>query len=153
VPDVHDRATRSRNMSAIKAKDTKPELMIRKILHGAGFRYRLHDKSLPRKPDLVFPKYNAVIFVHGCFWHKHQCHLFKWPGSRKEFWQAKINRNAEKDAESIKALQKSGWRTMTVWECCLKGKQKMEAEKLAKTIGAWLRSSSAELTLAGKEAA
>ena len=93
MADVVDRKTRSRMMSGIRGKNTRPELLIRKGLHARGFRFRLHDKRLPGKPDLVLPKYSAVIFVHGCFWHGHDCHLFKWPQSRREFWRKKITRN------------------------------------------------------------
>ena len=113
--DVVDRKTRSRMMSGIRGKNTRPELLIRKGLHARGFRFRLHDKRLPGKPDLVLPKYSAVIFVHGCFWHGHDCHLFKWPQSRREFWRKKITRNKVKDAESYVSLKKEGWYILTIW--------------------------------------
>ena len=97
MTDVVNKQTRSRMMSGIKSKNTKPELIIRKALFKKGFRFKLHDKSLPGKPDLVLPKYDAVIFIHGCFWHQHNCHLFKWPSTRPEFWETKIHRNVEVD--------------------------------------------------------
>mgnify|MGYP001813680444 FL=1 len=122
MADVVDRKTRSRMMSGIRGKNTRPELLIRKGLHARGFRFRLHDKRLPGKPDLVLPKYSAVIFVHGCFWHGHDCHLFKWPQSRREFWRKKITRNKVKDAESYVSLKKEGWYILTIWECALKGR-------------------------------
>lgn len=109
-------------MAAIKGKDTKPEMMIRKNLHAAGFRYRLHVKDLPGKPDLVLPKYNAVIFVHGCFWHMHDCSQFKLPKSNQEFWANKLTRNKDNDKNYKTQLLLSGWRVCSVWECNLKNK-------------------------------
>lgn len=125
-------------MSGIKGADTKPELIIRSGLHRRGFRFRLHDKKLPGKPDLVLPKYNAVIFVNGCFWHKHDCHLFKWPKTRQEFWRKKISGNAERDERNVQALLDDGWRVMTVWECALKGKtRRTEVEAIDLTAN-WI---------------
>lgn len=135
-------------MSGIRGKNTKPELMIRKALHARGFRYRLHCK-LPGKPDLCLPKYRAVIFVHGCFWHGHDCHLFKWPSTRPEFWRAKITRNQELDAAVRAKLLADGWRVMQVWECALKGRQAAMLDSVAASVAAWLHSdeSEAEITL------
>ena len=138
MADVHTNEVRSKNMAAIKAKDTKPELYIRKALFKKGFRYKLHDKKLPGKPDLVFPKYKAVIFVHGCFWHGHDCHLFKWPSTRPDFWYQKIKRNIEVDKNNYKKLKKYGWRVLTIWECALKGKTRKPAEKIIDEAGNWL---------------
>lgn len=138
--DIVDKETRSRMMSGIRGSDTQPELAVRKVLHARGFRYRLHGKSLPGKPDLVFPKYNAVIFVHGCFWHMHQCHLFKWPSTRTEFWKEKISANHERDQKTIQALRQDGWRVLVIWECVLKGKFKMELSSLINEIEKWLLS-------------
>jgi DNA mismatch endonuclease (patch repair protein) len=119
--DVHDRRTRSYNMSRIKGKDTKPELIVRKFLFGEGFRYRLHVRSLPGKPDLVFPKYRAVIFVHGCFWHGHKgCKYFVPPKTRIEWWINKINSTKKKDVKNALELKKQGWKVISVWECSLK---------------------------------
>lgn len=108
-------------MSQIKATNTKPELLVRKFLHAQGFRYKLHDKTLPGKPDIVLPKYKTIIFIHGCFWHGHtNCKYFKVPQTRTQWWQDKINRNKANDAKAIKALKKEGWKVITVWECKLR---------------------------------
>lgn len=121
MSDVHDTKTRSYNMSQIQAKDTEPEMIVRKFLHANGFRYRLHVKDLPGKPDLVLPKYNSVIFVHGCFWHAHKrCKYFKIPESRTEFWKNKLLANRERDRQNIKELKNRGWNVIVVWECELK---------------------------------
>ena len=138
MTDVVDKKTRSRMMSGIRSKNTKPELLIRKALFSKGFRYKLHDKSLPGKPDLVFPKYNAVIFIHGCFWHGHDCHLFKWPSTRREFWKTKITRNQEVDARNYKALKEEGWRILTIWECSIKGKNQIGVENVVDRAENWL---------------
>lgn len=108
---------RSRNMAAIKSKNTRPELKIRKILHKLGYRYRLHVKNLPGCPDLYFPKYNAVIFVHGCFWHHHDCKYFKWPKTNAVFWRKKILANIDKDFINISQLYKLNIRVCIWWEC------------------------------------
>lgn len=112
VTDIVDRLTRSRMMSGIKGKDTKPELIVRRELHKRGYRYKLHDNTLPGKPDVVFPKYKAIIEVHGCFWHKHDCHIFKWPKSKQEFWKAKILGNVARDQKNIAKLNTKGWRVL-----------------------------------------
>lgn len=147
--DVHDAITRSRNMAAIKGHDTKPELRIRKGLHRLGYRYRLHDKTLPGKPDLVLPKHRAAIFVNGCFWHLHDCHLFKWPGTRQDFWQAKIGRNAENDARNLRQLGALGWRVATVWECALKGRGRLPDQKAIQLLDDWLRSGNDSINIRG----
>lgn len=118
--DTVDKATRSRIMGSVRQKDTKPEMVLRKTLHAMGFRYKLHDKSLPGSPDLVFPKYKAVIFVHGCFWHRHGCKQTTTPTTRKEFWNAKFKANIERDKKNVRDLKKAGWRAFVVWECELK---------------------------------
>lgn len=118
MADVHEPETRSYNMSRIQAKDTKPEMIVRKFLHANGFRYRLHVKDLPGKPDLVLPKYNSVIFVHGCFWHAHEgCDYFKIPKTRTEWWKNKLYRNKERDKKNIKSLRREGWNVIIIWEC------------------------------------
>lgn len=127
-------------MSGIRGKNTKPELLIRKALHARGFRYRLHCKDLPGNPDLCLPKYRAVIFVHGCFWHGHGCHLFKWPKTRPEFWREKIERNRTVDEAAISALQPAGWRVATVWECAIKGSGRWSVDELVTVLTAWLES-------------
>ncbi|MGV3613125.1 MAG: very short patch repair endonuclease [Fluviicola sp.] len=121
MPDVHDKETRSYNMSRIRSKDTKPEMLVRKFLFKAGLRYKLHDKSLPGKPDLVFPKYKTVLFIHGCFWHGHEgCKYFVVPKTRTEWWLEKIWNNVEKDNRNILELHLLGWSVLVVWECELK---------------------------------
>lgn len=108
-------------MSRIRSTNTKPEMLVRKFLHANGFRYKLHDKKLPGKPDIVLPKYNTVIFVHGCFWHGHaNCRYFTIPKTRTQWWTDKINTNKANDTKAIKALKKDGWRIITIWECKLK---------------------------------
>ena len=121
MADVHTKKQRSFNMSRIKGKDTKPEMLVRKFLFANGFLYKLHDKKLPGKPDIVLPKYNTVIFVHGCFWHGHaNCKYFTIPKTRTQWWTYKINTNKANDAKAVKALKKDGWKIITVWECKLK---------------------------------
>lgn len=140
MTDVVDPATRSQMMSGIRGKNTKQEVLVRKALFAKGYRYRLHDKKLPGKPDIVLKKYNTVIFVHGCFWHGHNCHLFKWPKTRPEFWKTKINRNKDKDTEVIKKLKNAGWKTITVWECALKGRSKRSLDSVIDKISAAIQS-------------
>jgi DNA mismatch endonuclease (patch repair protein) len=119
--DVHSRETRSYNMSRIKGKNTKPEMLVRKFLHAHGYRYKLHDKSLPGKPDIVLPKYRTVIFIHGCFWHGHKnCKYFVVPKTRTEWWLNKINGNIANDTKAIKALKKDDWKIIILWTCKLK---------------------------------
>jgi DNA mismatch endonuclease, patch repair protein len=125
LADIVAPEIRSRMMQAIRSKDTKPELAIRSGLHALGYRFRLHRRSLPGTPDLVFPSRRAVVFVHGCFWHRHQCHLFKWPKARQGFWRKKIMTNARNDARHLEALREDGWRILVIWECALKGKTRL----------------------------
>ncbi|MBO9620731.1 MAG: DNA mismatch endonuclease Vsr [Niabella sp.] len=121
MADVHNKATRSYNMSRIRSKDTKPEMLVRKFLFANGFRYRLHNKKLPGKPDIVLPKYKTVIFVHGCFWHGHQnCRYFKIPQTRTQWWTNKIDGNIVNDQKAVKALKGAGWKVIVVWGCELK---------------------------------
>lgn len=140
MADVVDAATRSRMMSGIRGKNTRPELLIRKALHARGFRYRLHC-DLPGKPDICLPKHRAVIFVHGCFWHGHDCHLFKWPKTRPEFWCEKIERNRAVDEAALLALREAGWRVATVWECALKGRLRLSPDQVLLELERWLLSS------------
>lgn len=107
-------------MAGIRGKDTKPEVFLRKALHRLGFRYRLGGRGLPGKPDLVFPSLNTVVFVHGCFWHCHECRYFKWPGTNQQFWREKLQGNRARDLRVKKQIQKLGWRILTVWECELR---------------------------------
>ncbi|MBI5308177.1 MAG: DNA mismatch endonuclease Vsr [Planctomycetes bacterium] len=121
MADVHNKKTRSYNMSMIRSKDTKPEILVRKFLFGNGFRYKLHDKMLPGKPDIVFPKYNTVVFIHGCFWHGHNGYkYFVIPKTRRKWWLEKINRHKQLDTENLRKLKKLGWRILTVFECKLR---------------------------------
>lgn len=118
--DNHTKSQRSYNMSRIRSTNSKPEELIRKYLFSQGFRYRKNDKRYPGKPDIVLPKYKTVIFVHGCFWHMHDCGRFVWPSSNTEYWGKKISGNVQRDQEHTQKLQADGWRVITVWECELK---------------------------------
>lgn len=140
MTDMHDKKTRSKNMSAIKGKNTQPELWVRKRLHALGYRYRLHYKSLPGKPDLVLKKYRAVIFIHGCFWHMHECSAFKFPSTRTEWWKTKLESNRERDQRQLKELHSLGWRVLIIWECAIKGRAKLGESKLLYIIETWLHS-------------
>lgn len=128
MADVLTPAQRHLNMSRIRGRDTKPEMIIRRGLHALGFRYRLHDRSLPGRPDMVLPRYRAVIFVNGCFWHGHNCSLFKIPGTNKIFWEDKINTNKERDARAVEHLISLQWRVLLVWECSLRGRSKLKED-------------------------
>jgi DNA mismatch endonuclease (patch repair protein) len=135
MADVHDQATRRRNMAAIRSRDTLPELTLRRTLHGLGYRYRLHVKGLPGRPDIVLPKHRAIVFVHGCFFHMHQCRAFKWPATRAEFWRQKISANAARDRRTEAKLMDQGWRVGIVWECSLRVPRNDVANRLAKWLG------------------
>ena len=139
-------------MSGIRGKNTKPELMIRKALHARGLRYRIHCKELPGNPDLCLPKYRAVIFVHGCFWHGHNCHLFKWPKTRPEFWRAKIERNRAVDEAAKARLLCGGWRVMYIWECSLKDRSAIAIDEVISRVESWVRSEDQEADIALKVA-
>ncbi|KQY63390.1 DNA glycosylase [Ensifer sp. Root142] len=149
MADIVTAEVRSRMMSGIRGTNTKPELLLRKGLHALGFRFRLHDRSLPGKPDIVLPRYKAVIFAHGCFWHGHECHLFKWPSTRPEFWQAKIARNRAVDERTDAALTEAGWRQAIVWECALKGKTRLPLEDVIRSCAEWLKSDQPRLEIRG----
>jgi len=138
--DVVNSETRSRMMAGIQGRNTAPELTVRRGLHGRGYRYRLQVRSLPGRPDLVLPKYKAVIFVNGCFWHRHDCSLFKWPTTRADFWKNKLNGNAERDLRKLAECQSLGWRTLTVWECSLKGKSPEAVSLVIDQVEGWLLS-------------
>jgi DNA mismatch endonuclease (patch repair protein) len=138
MTDIVDRKTRSKMMAGIRGKDTTPELIIRKGLHKAGFRYRLHDKTLPGRPDLVLLRHKAVIFVNGCFWHGHKCAIFKWPSTRTAFWRNKIRGNVERDNRNLRLCKSAGWRVLTIWECSLKGPGRLGAEATVVAASKWL---------------
>lgn len=125
-------------MSGIRGKNTKPEILIRSKLHRQGFRFRLHVRDLPGKPDIVLPRYRAAIFVHGCFWHGHDCPLFKLPSTRRDIWREKIERNQKNDLNAKKLLLDSGWRVGVVWECAIRGADK-DIDGVAQRLGEWLR--------------
>lgn len=147
--DVVPAEVRSRMMAGIRGTNTKPELLLRKGLHARGFRFRLHDRSLPGKPDIVLPRYRAVIFAHGCFWHGHGCHLFKWPSTRPEFWQAKIARNRAVDSRARVALAMAGWRQAIVWECALKGRTRLPPSDVISVCADWLNSGRQSIEIEG----
>ena len=134
MSDVHSKTVRSFNMSRIRGKDTKPEETVRKYLFSHGFRYRKNDARLPGKPDIVLPKYKTVIFVHGCFWHHHNCRYFKWPATNPEFWKQKISGNEQRDRETEKKLYELGWQVVVVWECELKKEKELTLEELVREI-------------------
>lgn len=140
MTDVLTPEQRRLNMSRIHGRDTRPELAIRRALHALGFRYRLHVRDLPGRPDLVLPRYRAVVFVNGCFWHGHSCGLFKVPGTRSDFWKTKIAGNVARDSRAQSALREAGWRVFTVWECALRSAGRREVEEVAGVISTWLDS-------------
>lgn len=149
--DVHSPKQRSFNMSKIRGKDTRPEMMVRGWLWANGYRYRLHRKDLPGSPDIVLPKYRAVFFVHGCFWHRHGCRLTSTPETRKEIWLTKFSKNVSRDKCNIIELLEQSWRVMVIWECSLRRKnsiQEFVAEKIADFLNSETRF--AETDIPGK---
>ncbi|QXI26419.1 very short patch repair endonuclease [Pseudomonas vanderleydeniana] len=138
MTDILSPAERSKRMSRIRSKDTRPELVLRKILHGLGLRYRLHSIRLPGKPDLIFPRYNVVVFVHGCFWHRHaECNIATTPKSNTPFWLEKFEKNVERDIRVRSQLENLGWRVFVVWECELASTKKAQAT--AERLNGWIR--------------
>jgi DNA mismatch endonuclease, patch repair protein len=133
-----DAATRSRIMGRIRSKDTKPELLVRRGLHKRGFRFRLHDRTLPGRPDLILRKHRVAIFVHGCFWHGHDCPLFRWPRTREDFWRTKITTNRDRDERAVAQLVTSGWRVLTVWECAFRGRSESDQNAALDTVAYWI---------------
>lgn len=138
MADVHSQAIRSKNMRAIRNQDTAIEQRIALILKDRGFTYRVQDKTLPGRPDFVLPAEKAIIFVHGCFWHRHHCYLFKMPATRTEFWSGKINSNVERDRRYVEQLREGGWKVLIVWECALRGKLQLEDSALIERLEEWL---------------
>ena len=126
-------------MRAIRTKNTSPEVKVRKLLFAKGLRFRLHVRELPGSPDIVLPKYKVAIFVHGCFWHRHHCHLFKVPQTRSEFWLEKIGKNVTRDSRAKVELVAAGWRVLTLWECALKGKFRQSDESLQAHLVTWIK--------------
>jgi len=137
--DVLTPDQRRLNMSRIRSRDTKPEMALRRGLHRRSFRFRLHCRNLPGRPDLVFPRYRSVIQVNGCFWHGHDCPLFKLPATRSEFWSAKIASNRERDTRALRDLAAAGWRVLVVWECALKGTGRRPLENVLTICERFLR--------------
>jgi DNA mismatch endonuclease (patch repair protein) len=148
--DVHTPDVRSRNMAAIRHTNTRPEVALRQLVFAQGLRYRLHDRNLPGRPDLVLRKHNAVIFVHGCFFHGHECHAFRWPTTRGKFWRAKIAGNRTRDQSVVISLRERGWRVLVVWECALRGLSRLSIPGLRSRILRWLTSSSTFREIAGR---
>lgn len=140
---------RSDVMSRVGSKDTKPELQIRSGLHALGFRYRLHVRDLPGKPDLVFPRFKSVIMINGCFWHGHSCELYRFPKSNTKYWSEKIRRNVERDAFNIKCIIDAGWRILIIWECAIKRKARLPMEKVLDIASDWLLSDKPNCEIAG----
>lgn len=138
MTDVVDRKKRSKMMSGINGKNTKPEILVRSGLHRLGFRFRIHYRKLPGKPDIALPKHNALILIHGCFWHGHDCHLFRWPRTNTEFWQDKIQSNRARDTKQRQHYRQNGWRTLVIWECALKGKHKRAFSSLLEEVRGWV---------------
>lgn len=136
--DTVDKATRSKIMSKVGQRNTGPEMKLRRSLHKIGLRYRLHDKSLPGSPDIVFPQFRAVLFVHGCFWHRHGCKATTTPGTNMDFWRKKFDDNMARDRRDIEVLQNEGWRVAVVWECALKSKH-ADSDEVARLVSEWLK--------------
>ncbi|MDY0872660.1 very short patch repair endonuclease [Dongia rigui] len=148
--DVLTPEQRRLNMSRVRSKDTKPEWLLRRGLHRMGFRFRLHSRDLPGRPDLVFPRHKAVIFVHGCFWHGHNCSLFKLPETRQAFWQSKIDSNRKRDEQILDRLRSAGWRVMLVWECALRGPRRRQPDDVLEACEKFILENRPGIRSAGK---
>ncbi len=138
MADTVSREQRARMMSAIRGKDTRPELIVRKALYHRGFRYRLHRSDLAGKPDLTFPKHKAVIFINGCFWHQHNCEMFKWPKSNEEFWREKLVKNRLRDQQNHHLLSLGGWKIFAIWECSIRGRSNDDINRMLDDVSDWL---------------
>ena len=147
--DTVDKATRSKIMASVGQKDTGPEILLRSALHKCGLRYRLHDRNLPGSPDLVFPRFSAVIFVHGCYWHSHGCYRSTIPKSRRGFWIKKFKDNKDRDERKIRQLLEKGWRVQIVWECALAGKNSRPVDFIVDAVCAWLNGADARAEISG----
>ncbi|MBS0505262.1 MAG: DNA mismatch endonuclease Vsr [Proteobacteria bacterium] len=147
MADVVDAATRSRMMAGIRGRDTKIEVSVRKALHSRGFRYRTDVRGLPGRPDIVLPRWHAVVQVRGCFWHAHDCGLCRIPATRREFWQEKLEGNAKRDRRNDAALLDAGWRVATVWECGIRGKGPVALTDVADALAHWIRGGSRSIEL------
>lgn len=152
MADIVSPEKRSQMMAAIRGQNTKPEIAIRKLLFAKGYRFRLHRKDLPGKPDIVLPKYKALIFVQGCFWHGHKdCALFRMPKSKQDFWRKKISGNVARDKANTARLLEAGWRICTVWECALKGRNRIDPEDIARNLIDWVESDEIDKVIRGKK--
>ncbi|MER9390630.1 MULTISPECIES: very short patch repair endonuclease [unclassified Mesorhizobium] len=150
MTDIVNKETRSRMMAGIRGKDTKPEMVLRRALHARGLRYRLHARSIPGRPDLLFPKFGAAVFVHGCFWHRHEgCRYTTTPATRPGFWQSKFAANVARDEAARAALLDVHWRVATIWECALRRVDQVEA--VADLLEVWLRSDFAQCEVGGED--
>lgn len=149
--DTVDRAKRSQIMARVGQKNTGPEMLLRSALHRRGLRYRLHDRKLPGSPDLVFSKYHAVVFVHGCYWHSHGCYRSTVPKTRRDFWAKKFADNKERDQRKIDQLTSDGWRVLVVWECALVGKNARPAASVANEVVDWLHGTDGIGEMSGEE--
>ena len=147
--DSQNRDTRSRIMSKVRQKDTAPEVLLRSTLHKVGLRFRLHDRTLPGSPDLVFPRFRSVVFVHGCYWHAHGCYRSTVPKSHREFWERKFVANRRRDERVTALLQKMGWRVMIVWECSLIGRLALRPEEVVEKVRVWLMGTTEREEIAG----
>lgn len=145
--DVLTPEQRLRNMQSIRSKNTRPEVRLRSALFARGLRYRLHQSDLPGRPDLCFPKYRAVVFVHGCFWHGHDCPLFVTPVTNREFWMKKIETNRLRDESCRRKLHEKGWRVLVVWECLIRGKDRLLIDCAADLVQRWLKSGTVDVDL------
>lgn len=151
MTDIVSKAKRSAMMSGIRGKNTKPEILVRRLLHGMGFRFRLHRKDLPGKPDIVLPKWRTVVFVNGCYWHGHaDCDLFRLPKSRTEFWQDKIDGNRVRDQRNYSALKQAGWKTVVIWECAVSKKRRLSEDDLVGSLVKVVRSPKMFFEIRGK---
>jgi len=137
-------------MSRIRARDTRLEIWLRKQLFAKGFRYRIHVSTLPGRPDIVFPKYKAVVLVHGCFWHGHDCNLFRMPSTRTSFWRDKIRSNRERDRRNIEALREEDWRVLEIWECSWRGKTRQPSQRLVDQVSDWLKHGNTIASIEGR---
>lgn len=138
MADVHNPSVRSKNMRAIRTHDTAIEQRLTAILTDMAIAFRTQDKSLPGRPDFVLPDYRAIVFVHGCFWHRHHCHLFKLPATRTAFWQEKIDSNVARDKRHVTELNEHGWKVLLVWECALRGKMRLTEHALQLRLEEWI---------------
>jgi len=150
MADIVSKAKRSQMMAGIKSTNTKLEILIRRALFARGFRFRIHSKTIPGKPDLALAKYRAAIFVNGCFWHGHNCHLFKVPATRTDFWLDKIKCNQERDKVVSRLLTDEGWRKLVIWECSLRGPGRKSSEAVLDAVSAWIEGSSSSRKIRGK---